>query len=93
MSLDKIVEPKRTPLIPGMEAVKSATLEAAHLGVLLVVFGPTAVLVIDDRKKHKGMFKSDASLLTEEGPADIVDEMLVLGKFFVEVRTIPRDDC
>ncbi|KAF9620139.1 hypothetical protein IFM89_010798 [Coptis chinensis] len=35
-------------------------------------------------KQHKGMFQSDASLLTEEGPADIVDEMLVPGKFFVE---------
>ncbi|KAF9601986.1 hypothetical protein IFM89_024532 [Coptis chinensis] len=35
-------------------------------------------------RAHKGMFQSDASLLTEEGPADIVDEMLVPGKFFVE---------
>ncbi|KAF9593669.1 hypothetical protein IFM89_024486, partial [Coptis chinensis] len=37
-------------------------------------------------KQHKGMFQSDASLLTEEGPANIVDEMLVPGKFFVEFR-------
>ncbi|XP_019180334.1 PREDICTED: peroxidase 3-like [Ipomoea nil] len=35
-------------------------------------------------KQHKGLFQSDAALLTDNGAAKIVEEMLVAGKFFTE---------
>nr|GMC52726.1 peroxidase 3-like [Ipomoea batatas] len=35
-------------------------------------------------KQHKGLFQSDAALLTDKGAGKIVDEMLVAGKFFTE---------
>ena len=36
LSSDKIVEPKRAPLIPGMEGVKKAAIKARAFGVRLV---------------------------------------------------------
>ncbi|KAF5190368.1 Peroxidase, partial [Thalictrum thalictroides] len=35
-------------------------------------------------KEQKGMFQSDAALLTNKGSSNIVDEMLIAGKFFTE---------
>ncbi|PIA44646.1 hypothetical protein AQUCO_01700324v1 [Aquilegia coerulea] len=35
-------------------------------------------------KEQKGMFQSDAALLTNKGASNIVDEMLISGKFFTE---------
>lgn len=48
LSSDKIVEPRRAPLIPGMEAVKKAALQAGAFGCTISGAGPTAVAVIDD---------------------------------------------
>ncbi|EFH45355.1 hypothetical protein ARALYDRAFT_353299 [Arabidopsis lyrata subsp. lyrata] len=45
------VEPKRAPLIPGMEAVKRAALEAGAFGCTISGVGPTAVAVIDTAEK------------------------------------------
>ncbi|XVF67127.1 hypothetical protein PTKIN_Ptkin10aG0096000 [Pterospermum kingtungense] len=53
LSADKIVEPKRAPLIPGMEAVKKAAMEAGAYGCTISGAGPTAVAVIDDEEKGK----------------------------------------
>lgn len=52
LSSDKIVEPRRAPLIPGMEAVKRAAIEAGAFGCTISGAGPTAVAVIDD--EHAG---------------------------------------
>ncbi|XP_059277975.1 peroxidase 3-like [Lycium ferocissimum] len=35
-------------------------------------------------KQQKGLFQSDAALLTNKGAKNIVDEMLIAGKFFTE---------
>ena len=47
LSGDKIVEPRRAPLIPGMEPVKKAAIEAGAFGCTISGAGPTAVAVID----------------------------------------------
>ncbi|XP_074275577.1 homoserine kinase [Silene latifolia] len=47
MSADRIVEPRRAPLIPGMEAVKKAAIEAGAFGCTISGAGPTAVAVVD----------------------------------------------
>ncbi|XP_076921893.1 homoserine kinase-like [Bidens hawaiensis] len=53
LSSDRIVEPKRAPLIPGMEAVKKAALEAGAFGCTISGAGPTAVAVTDDEDKGR----------------------------------------
>ncbi|TKY57557.1 Homoserine kinase [Spatholobus suberectus] len=52
LSSDKIVEPRRAPLIPGMDAVKRAAIQAGAFGCTISGAGPTAVAVIDDH--HAG---------------------------------------
>ena len=37
-------------------------------------------------KLHKGLFQSDAALLTNKGASNIVDELLSSNKFFTEFR-------
>ncbi|CAL9228107.1 unnamed protein product [Arabidopsis halleri] len=51
LSSDKVVEPKRAPLIPGMEVVKKAALEAGAFGCTISGAGPTAIAVIDTAEK------------------------------------------
>ncbi|KAL6209111.1 hypothetical protein ACLB2K_020054 [Fragaria x ananassa] len=53
LSSDKIVEPKRAPLIPGMQAVKKAAIEAGALGCTISGAGPTAVALTDNAEKGK----------------------------------------
>ncbi|CAN1143205.1 Homoserine kinase [Linum perenne] len=53
LSSDKIVEPTRAPLIPGMEAVKKAALEAGAFGCTISGAGPTAVAVVGGEEKGK----------------------------------------
>ncbi|XP_027331608.1 homoserine kinase-like [Abrus precatorius] len=48
LSSDKIVEPRRAPLIPGMEAVKRAAIQAGAFGCTISGAGPTAVAVTDN---------------------------------------------
>ncbi|KAF2316918.1 hypothetical protein GH714_042259 [Hevea brasiliensis] len=43
LSSDKIVEPKRAPLIPGMEGLKKAAIGAGAFGCTISGAGPTAV--------------------------------------------------
>ncbi|GAA0153483.1 kinase [Lithospermum erythrorhizon] len=69
MSSDKIVEPTRAPLIPGMEAVKAAAIEAGAFGCTISGAGPTAVAVIDNEEKGNEIgermveaFKKDGNL-------------------------------
>ncbi|KAF9588728.1 hypothetical protein IFM89_015165 [Coptis chinensis] len=67
MSSDKIVEPKRAPLIPGMEAVKRAALEAGAFGCTISGAGPTAVAVIDDLKKGEEIGNRMVEAFLKEG--------------------------
>lgn len=53
LSSDKVVEPRRAPLIPGMEAVKAAALEAGAFGCTISGAGPTAVAVTDNEEKGR----------------------------------------
>ncbi|KAL5562320.1 hypothetical protein UlMin_032067 [Ulmus minor] len=53
LSSDRIVEPTRAPLIPGMQAVKKAAIEAGAFGCTISGAGPTAVAVIDNEEKGK----------------------------------------
>ncbi|CAM8910946.1 hypothetical protein QQ045_032041 [Rhodiola kirilowii] len=50
MSADRIVEPRRAPLIPGFESVKRAALEAGAYGCTISGAGPTAVAVVDNEE-------------------------------------------
>ncbi|KAL3512038.1 hypothetical protein ACH5RR_024758 [Cinchona calisaya] len=53
LSSDKIVEPRRAPLIPGMEAVKAVALENGAFGCTISGAGPTIVAVTDDEEKGR----------------------------------------
>ncbi|XP_026408223.1 homoserine kinase-like [Papaver somniferum] len=48
LSSDKIVEPNRAPLIPGMVAVKKAAIDAGAFGCTISGAGPTAVAIMDN---------------------------------------------
>lgn len=50
LSSDKIVEPRRAPLIPGMDAVKKAAILAGAFGCTISGAGPTAVAVTDSEE-------------------------------------------
>ncbi|KAJ4846633.1 hypothetical protein Tsubulata_014646 [Turnera subulata] len=67
LSSDKIVEPKRAPLIPGMEAVKKAALEAGAFGCTISGAGPTAVAVIDDEGRGVEIGKRMVEAFQKEG--------------------------
>ncbi|EPS62649.1 hypothetical protein M569_12139 [Genlisea aurea] len=51
LSSDKIVEPRRAALIPGMVAVKNAAIEAGAFGCTISGSGPTIVAVTDNEEK------------------------------------------
>ncbi|KAJ7967063.1 Homoserine kinase [Quillaja saponaria] len=57
LSSDKIVEPRRAPLIPGMEGVKKAAMEAGAFGCTISGAGPTAVAVTDNEERGKEIGK------------------------------------
>lgn len=67
MSSDMIVEPRRGPLIPGMEGVKRAALEAGAFGCTISGAGPTAVAVIDNEKKGEEIGKRMVEAFMREG--------------------------
>ncbi|XP_065858402.1 homoserine kinase [Euphorbia lathyris] len=72
LSNDKIVEPKRAPLIPGMEAVKKAALAAGAFGCTISGAGPTAVAVIDNEEKGKEIGERMVDAFRNEGNLNAV---------------------
>jgi homoserine kinase len=44
---DRVIEPARAPLIPGLQAVKDAAKEAGAYGCTISGAGPTAVAIVD----------------------------------------------
>ncbi|KAL3632725.1 hypothetical protein CASFOL_025709 [Castilleja foliolosa] len=67
LSSDKIVEPKRAPLIPGMEAVKKAAIKAGAYGCTISGAGPTAVAVIDNEERGREIGERMVEAFLEEG--------------------------
>ncbi|KAG6709091.1 hypothetical protein I3842_06G115400 [Carya illinoinensis] len=67
LSADKIVEPRRAPLIPGMEAVKKAAIEAGAFGCTISGAGPTAVAVINSEEKGEEIGESMVEAFWKEG--------------------------
>lgn len=67
LSSDKIVEPRRAPLIPGMDAVKKAAIEAGAFGCTISGAGPTAVAITDDEQKGHLIAKQMIQAFHKEG--------------------------
>ncbi|WCJ38936.1 homoserine kinase [Euphorbia peplus] len=67
LSNDKIVEPKRAPLIPGMEGVKKAALAAGAFGCTISGAGPTAVAIIDNEEKGMEIGERMVDAFRKEG--------------------------
>ncbi|CAA0825514.1 Homoserine kinase [Striga hermonthica] len=67
LSSDKIVEPRRAPLIPGMDAVKKAAIEAGAFGCTISGAGPTAVAVTDDEEMGAEIGKRMVEAFFKEG--------------------------
>ncbi|KAI9181819.1 hypothetical protein LWI28_018959 [Acer negundo] len=67
LSSDKIVEPKRAPLIPGMEAVKKAAIKAGAFGCTISGAGPTAVAIVEDEERGRMIGEQMAEAFWREG--------------------------
>ncbi|TMX05663.1 hypothetical protein EJD97_012144 [Solanum chilense] len=67
LSSDKIVEPRRTPLIPGMEGVKKAAMEAGAFGCAISGAGPTAVAVTDNEETGREIGQRMVEAFLEHG--------------------------
>lgn len=67
LSSDKIVEPRRAPLIPGMEGVKKAAMEAGAFGCTISGAGPTAVAVTDNEEKGREIGQRMVEAFLKEG--------------------------
>ncbi|XP_057963725.1 homoserine kinase [Malania oleifera] len=67
LSSDKIVEPRRAPLIPGMEAVKKAAIEAGAFGCTISGSGPTAVAVTDVEERGNEIGRAMVEAFMKEG--------------------------
>lgn len=91
MSSDKIVEPTRAPLIPGMEAVKKAAIEAGAFGCTISGAGPTAVAVTDDEKKGKEIGERMINAFLKEGNLKAVASVQRLDRAGARlIGSIPR---
>ncbi|KAH0756984.1 hypothetical protein KY290_020477 [Solanum tuberosum] len=67
LSSDKIVEPRRGPLIPGMEGVKKAALKAGAFGCTISGAGPTLVAVTDDEERGREIGERMVEAFMKEG--------------------------
>ncbi|CAN4090381.1 unnamed protein product [Withania somnifera] len=67
LSSDKIVEPRRGPLIPGMEGVKKAALKAGAFGCTISGAGPTLVAVTDEEERGREIGERMVEAFMDEG--------------------------
>ncbi|XP_059308898.1 homoserine kinase-like [Lycium ferocissimum] len=67
LSSDKIVEPRRGPLIPGMEGVKKTALKAGAFGCTISGAGPTLVAVTDSEEKGREIGEKMVEAFMKEG--------------------------
>uniref|UniRef100_A0A803NIW8 Homoserine kinase n=1 Tax=Cannabis sativa TaxID=3483 RepID=A0A803NIW8_CANSA len=91
LSSDKIVEPRRAPLIPGMEAVKKAAIEAGAYGCTISGAGPTAVAVTDNEMKGKVIGEQMINAFLNEGKLKAVANVQRLDRVGARlIGSIPR---
>ncbi|XP_071691737.1 homoserine kinase-like [Rutidosis leptorrhynchoides] len=91
LSSDKIVEPKRAPLIPGMDCVKKAALEAGAFGCTISGAGPTAVAITDDEDKGREIGKKMVEAFMVDGnlkASAVVQKLDRVGARLIS--TVPR---
>ncbi|KAI3499238.1 hypothetical protein L1887_35031 [Cichorium endivia] len=67
LSSDKIVEPRRAPLLPGMEDVKKAAMEAGAYGCTISGSGPTVVAVTNDEERSREIGEKMVEAFVEKG--------------------------
>ncbi|KAI5577960.1 hypothetical protein BDE02_09G149300 [Populus trichocarpa] len=91
LSSDKIVEPKRAPLIPGMEGVKKAALEAGAFGCTISGAGPTAVAVVDSEERGVEIGERMVETFWKEGKLKAVASVKRLDRVGARlVGSVPR---
>lgn len=90
LSADRIVEPARMPLIPGMVWVKRAALDAGAFGCTISGAGPTAVAVTDNEEMGRGIGEKMVEAFWEEGKLKAVATVRRLDR--VGARVICTDD-
>ncbi|KAJ6904375.1 homoserine kinase [Populus alba x Populus x berolinensis] len=91
LSSDKIVEPKRAPLIPGMEGVKKAALEAGAFGCTISGAGPTAVAVVDSEERGVEIGERMVETFWKEGNLNAVASVKRLDRAGARlVGSVPR---
>ncbi|KAF5727106.1 homoserine kinase-like [Tripterygium wilfordii] len=91
MSNDKIVEPTRVPLIPGMESVKKAAIEAGAFGCTISGAGPTAVAVTDSEERGKEIGERMVEAFFKEGNLKAVAMVKALDRVGARaVAKVPR---
>lgn len=91
LSADKIVEPRRAPLIPGMEAVKKAAIHAGAFGCTISGAGPTAVAVIDNEEKGKEIGEYMVQAFFKEGKLKALASVQKLDRAGARlIASIPR---
>lgn len=92
LSSDKIVEPTRAPLIPGMDAVKKAALAAGAFGCTISGAGPTAVAVTDDEDKGRVIGERMVEAFMLEGNLKAFSTVKKLDRVGARlVSSIPRE--
>ncbi|CAI5467170.1 unnamed protein product [Closterium sp. Yama58-4] len=67
LASDTIVEPRRSPLIPGMSAVKVAAKAAGAHGCTISGAGPTAVAVVDSEEVGRAVGAAIVEAFQEQG--------------------------
>ncbi|CAI5513312.1 unnamed protein product [Closterium sp. Naga37s-1] len=67
LASDTIVEPRRSPLIPGMSAVKVAAKAAGAHGCTISGAGPTAVAVVDSEEVGRAVGAAMVEAFQEQG--------------------------
>ncbi|KAL2927839.1 Homoserine kinase [Bienertia sinuspersici] len=91
LSGDRIVEPTRAPLIPGMGAVKKAAVAAGAYGCTISGAGPTAVAVTDDEEKGKEIGERMVEAFSKEGGLKAVAVVKKLDRVGARVvSSVPR---
>jgi homoserine kinase len=91
LSSDKIVEPRRAPLIPGMEAVKKAAIKAGAFGCTISGAGPTAVAIIDNEEEGRKIGEKMVEAFMEVGKLKAKATVSMLDRVGARVvSSIPR---
>ncbi|XP_073144075.1 homoserine kinase isoform X1 [Henckelia pumila] len=93
LSSDKIVEPRRAPLIPGMEAVKKAAIAAGAFGCTISGAGPTAVAVTDDEERGREIGERMVDAFMKEGNLKALAMVKQLDQIGARLKHLPSLWC